>query len=75
MEDKVEHSHKEQPDLDFDFDFDPIINQRLNRKFDLHVVPFLFGIWYGRSTPHLRGLSVTDITDTRDYNRLLAFIE
>ena len=22
-----------------------VINKRLNRKFDIHILPFLFGIW------------------------------
>ena len=24
---------------------DPEINKRLDRKFDLHIIPWLFGIW------------------------------
>jgi hypothetical protein len=26
-------------------ELDPIIDKRLDRKFDLHIVPWLFGIW------------------------------
>ncbi|KKY29560.1 putative mfs transporter [Diaporthe ampelina] len=26
-------------------DIDPAVHRKLNRKFDLHVIPFLFGIW------------------------------
>lgn len=37
----VEHLRAEQAHLDLD----PLISKRLNRKFDLHVMPFLFGIW------------------------------
>lgn len=25
---------------------DPALEARLNRKFDLHILPWLFGIWY-----------------------------
>lgn len=42
LESHVEHLRREQTRLDLD----PAINRRLNRKFDLHVIPFLFGIWY-----------------------------
>lgn len=74
MKDEVEHIDKVQAGLDFDLD--PALNQRLNRKFDLHVIPFLFGIWYGRSTPHLRRRTVTDTDrNSHGHNRLLAFIE
>lgn len=62
MKDEVEHIDKQQVELDLDLD--PAINQRLNRKFDLHVIPFLFGIWYGRSTPQLRRRTVTDTDRT-----------
>lgn len=24
---------------------DPVLEKRLNRKFDLHILPWLFGIW------------------------------
>lgn len=37
----IKHLRREQTHLDID----PIIDKRLNRKFDLHVIPFLFGIW------------------------------
>ena len=26
--------------------FDLALDKRLNRKFDLHILPWLFGIWY-----------------------------
>jgi hypothetical protein len=26
-------------------ELDPAIDKRLDRKFDLHILPFLFGIW------------------------------
>lgn len=26
-------------------EFDPVLDKRLDRKFDLHILPFLFGIW------------------------------
>lgn len=41
LESHVEHLRREQTRLDLD----PTINRRINRKFDLHVIPFLFGIW------------------------------
>lgn len=41
--DHVEELRKEQTR----FEIDPSIDRKLNRKFDLHVIPFLFGIWYG----------------------------
>jgi len=24
---------------------DPVLEKRLNRKFDMHILPWLFGIW------------------------------
>lgn len=30
---------------------DPALEARLNRKFDLHVLPWLFGIWYFNPIP------------------------
>lgn len=38
----VEELRREQTHVDID----PAIYRKLNRKFDLHVIPFLFGIWY-----------------------------
>lgn len=38
----VEELRREQSHVDTD----PAIHRRLNRKFDIHVIPFLFGIWY-----------------------------
>ena len=29
-------------------DFDPALDRRLNRKFDLRILPWLFGIWYSK---------------------------
>lgn len=43
MKNHIEHVQKDQTVLELD----PTIDKRLNRKFDLHVIPFLFGIWYG----------------------------
>ncbi|KAI3392297.1 hypothetical protein diail_5905 [Diaporthe ilicicola] len=37
----VEELRREQTRVDID----PATHRRLNRKFDLHVIPFLFGIW------------------------------
>jgi hypothetical protein len=42
QETHVEELKQEQTHVDVD----PAIHRRLNRKFDLHVIPFLFGIWY-----------------------------
>lgn len=28
----------------------PLLDKRLNRKFDLHILPWLFGIWYSSPT-------------------------
>lgn len=38
----VEELRREQTHVDVD----PAVHRKLNRKFDLHVIPFLFGIWY-----------------------------
>jgi hypothetical protein len=39
----IEELRREQTHVDTD----PAIHRKLNRKFDIHVIPFLFGIWYG----------------------------
>lgn len=41
LESHIETLRKEQTQSAID----PAIHKRLNRKFDLHVIPFLFGIW------------------------------
>lgn len=38
----IEELRREQTHVDID----PAVHRKLNRKFDLHVIPFLFGIWY-----------------------------
>lgn len=38
----IEELRREQTHVDID----PAAHSKLNRKFDLHVIPFLFGIWY-----------------------------
>jgi hypothetical protein len=43
-------------------EIDPHLDRRLNRKFDLHIVPILFGLWLlafiDRYVSCLRGMSV-----------------
>jgi len=41
---KIEYDQKESSG-DEDFEEDLELEKRLNRKFDLHIVPWLFGIW------------------------------
>ena len=28
------------------FEIDPVLDKRVTRKFDRHIIPWLFGIWY-----------------------------
>lgn len=42
----IEELRREQTHVDID----PAVHRKLNRKFDLHVIPFLFGIWYDTYT-------------------------
>jgi hypothetical protein len=32
--------------VDIRYEIDPLIDKRVTRKFDLHILPWLFGIWY-----------------------------
>jgi hypothetical protein len=32
--------------VDIQYEVDPVIDKRVTRKFDLHILPWLFGIWY-----------------------------
>ena len=34
-------------------DFDPALDKRLNRKFDMRILPWLFGIWYSQNISSL----------------------
>jgi hypothetical protein len=36
----------EQKLTDINYIIDPIISKRVTRKFDLRILPLLFGIWY-----------------------------
>lgn len=44
----VEELSREQTHVDID----SAVHRNLNRKFDLHVIPFLFGIWYDTYTTY-----------------------
>ncbi|KAJ0302376.1 hypothetical protein Brms1b_012073 [Colletotrichum noveboracense] len=37
----VENIRQSQPH----FDIDPVLSKKLDRKFDYHIIPWLFGIW------------------------------
>ena len=42
----TEDAPRKTVDLDAQYDFDPSLDKRVTRKFDLHILPWLFGIWY-----------------------------
>lgn len=43
---KAEESHIEKLRAEErDYEIDPIVDRRITRKFDLHIIPWLFGIW------------------------------
>ena len=43
---KMDESHVEKvTTVDIQYDIDPVREKRLTRKFDLHILPWLFGIW------------------------------
>lgn len=31
--------------VDVQYEIDPVLDKRVTRKFDLHILPWLFGIW------------------------------
>lgn len=33
-------------------DIDPAVEKRIVQKYDLHIIPWLFGIWYDRFQKH-----------------------
>jgi hypothetical protein len=33
---------------------DIALDKQLNRKFDIHILPWLFGIWYFATTHHVK---------------------
>ncbi|KAL9617523.1 MAG: hypothetical protein Q9160_007681 [Pyrenula sp. 1 TL-2023] len=44
---KAEESHIEKLRTEErNYEIDPIVDRRITRKFDLHIIPWLFGIWY-----------------------------
>lgn len=40
---ETDDTHLEQ--VETQYDIDPAIEKRVTRKFDLHIIPWLFGIW------------------------------
>lgn len=44
---KPEESHVERiRQSQAHYEIDPVLSKRLDRKFDVHIIPWLFGIWY-----------------------------
>ena len=42
---KAAHVEEMDSDSEGQYDIDPVIDKRVTLKFDLHIVPWLFGIW------------------------------
>lgn len=53
MADHVPHAESKDGDervekngsVEAHYEVDPVISKRISRKFDLHIIPWLFGIW------------------------------
>jgi hypothetical protein len=42
---KAAHVEEVGTDSEGQYELDPVIDKRVTRKFDVHIVPWLFGIW------------------------------
>jgi hypothetical protein len=42
---KHENDDRHLEQVETQYDIDPIIDKRVTRKFDVHIIPWLFGIW------------------------------
>ena len=70
-EDHIDLSHVEKTaHVEAQFEIDPVIDKRVTRKFDAHILPWLFAIW------SVQGIAAVEKRRRIDFlSRLFAFID